>query len=323
MLPHLILSLTFLIMTDKSQTKFWTLTLFEEVEQKYKDWQTLVDHGKANYICYQMEVSPSTGKKHLQGYVVCPKKIRLGGLKKLLGSRSVHAVRSDGTPSQNRTYCSKSETAVADSFLEFGDLPDDPARGKRNDFEEFKEAVKEGLRDKRKAREAFPELIAKYPRWCYDYMSDQQDLQHEDHGEMYPWQKYLDGILEEDPDDRKVIFVYDRDGNNGKTWFCKQYVKKHDDAQLLTPSKKADMAYALREDIRVLFMNLPRTDDPKDNNYVYSFIESVKDGIVFSPKYESRMKYLNKVHVVVMMNQEPNEDLLSKDRYVIIDLMQF
>lgn len=80
------------------------------------------------------------------------------------------------------------------------------------------------------------------------------------------------------------------------------------------------MAYALQDNLRVLFLNITRTSSGDKGDYIYSFIESVKDGMVFSPKYESRMKYLGKVHVVVMMNEEPNKKLLSNDRYYVIDL---
>lgn len=121
-------------------------------------------------------------------------------------------------------------------------------------------------------------------------------------------------------DDRKVVFVVDKNGNQGKTWFAKQYVKEHEDSQYMEPGKKADMAYALRENIRVLFLNVSRSVESDKSDYLYSFIESVKDGMVFSPKYESRTKFLGKVHVVVMTNQEPNMILLTQDRYVIIEL---
>jgi hypothetical protein len=52
----------------------------------------------------------------------------------------------------------------------------------------------------------------------------------------------------------------------------------------------------------------------------YSFLEAVKDGVVQSPKYESRVRYFNKVHVVVLMNQMPEMSELSEDRYDIVPL---
>jgi hypothetical protein len=158
-----------------------------------------------------------------------------------------------------------------------------------------------------------------YPRWCYDILSDKKDIQVEDHP-LYEWQQSLADSLTEEPDDRKVTFVIDKKGNQGKTWFAKNYCKYHEDAQFMEPAKKADMAYALQDDLRVLFLNITRTTEESNRDYLYSFIESVKDGMVFSPKYESRMKYYTKVHVVVMLNTEPNTTLLSEDRYNYIYL---
>lgn len=302
-----------------SQSLFWTLTLFDYTEDDKASWRNVVAAGKAVYCCFQEEVCAKTGRAHLQGYVVFQKRIRLAGVKKALGSRTIHAVRSNGTPSQNRAYCSKEESSVQGSFEEVGQIPADPARGKRSDFDAFKEAVEEGLRCKQEARRRFPELVAKYPRWCYDYLADQEDVCVEEH-EYRPWQADLQAFLSEDPDDRRVYFVVDKEGNKGKTWFAKDYVKKNSNAQYMEPGKKADMAYALRDDVRVLFLNVTRASAGDKGDYLYSFIESVKDGMVFSPKYESRTKYLGKCHVVVMSNNEPNYELLSTDRYYVIEL---
>lgn len=302
-----------------SQSRFWTLTLFEYTQDDKDVWSKLVAKGQATYCCFQEEVCPSSNKRHLQGYIVFQKRIRLGGVKKQLGSRTVHAVRSNGTPSQNREYCSKKESAVEGSFKEFGERPPDPARGKRTDFEVFKQAVADGLRCKRKAREEFPDLTAKYPRWCYDYIADQKDILVEEHAPR-EWQLDLQSLLSEEPDDRIVFFIVDESGNQGKTWFAKSYCKEYSDAQYLEPSKKADMAYALQDELRVLFINITRSTSGEKADYLYSFIEAVKDGMVFSPKYESRTKYYGNVHVVVMMNEKPNMSLLSQDRYRVIEL---
>lgn len=302
-----------------SQGKYWCLTLNNYEEENIRQWRSAVEDPSLSYICWQQEVAPTTGTPHLQGYVAFKSNKRLSALKKLLGG-GLHAVRANGTPSQNRSYCSKEDaSSVEGSFEEFGQIPEDPRRGARSDFQGFQEAVKEGLNCKRKAREQFPELVAKYPRWCYDTLADQKDLCVEEHT-LHQWQSDLAETLQGPADDRKVIFVVDKDGGKGKTWFAKHYTKWHENAQFMEPAKKADMAYALQDDLKVLFLNVTRTTEEKNHDYLYSFVESVKDGMVFSPKYESRMKYYDKVHVVVMTNSEPNYDLLSSDRYDVIYL---
>jgi hypothetical protein len=58
----------------------------------------------------------------------------------------------------------------------------------------------------------------------------------------------------------------------------------------------------------------------QQEHFQYSFFEALKDGMVFSPKYESRMRYFKPVHIVVMMNREPDSTLLSIDRYKLVVL---
>jgi len=77
------------------------------------------------------------------------------------------------------------------------------------------------------------------------------------------------------------------------------------------------MAYAMPAVCRVLFLDCTR----KQVEYMpYTFMEECKDGMIFSSKYESCIKKYPDMHVVVLMNQEPDMDALSKDRYHIVRL---
>jgi len=301
------------------QGKHWCLTLNNYDDDDLRMWAEAVEKTpRLSYLCFQEEKAPSTGTPHLQGYASFLSNQRLTGIKKVFG-HAVHGVRANGSPSANRAYCKKKETAIAETFKEFGIRPDDPLPGKRTDLEIFKEAVENGLSSKKIARQLYPEVVAKYPRYCYDIIADASSI-HVEEKPLYEWQEELNNILKLPPDDRTVIFIVDVKGGQGKTWFAKKFVNDNDDSQYLEPAKKVDMAYALNPNIRVLFLNVTRTTDSKNQEYLYSFIESVKDGMVMSSKYESGMKYLGKVHVVVMMNTFPNMALLSDDRYKIIEL---
>jgi hypothetical protein len=46
-------------------------------------------------------------------------------------------------------------------------------------------------------------------------------------------------------------------------------------------------------------------------------LEELKNGYVFSPKYESKNKSFPTPHVVVLMNETPDRSKLSADRYSI------
>lgn len=77
--------------------------------------------------------------------------------------------------------------------------------------------------------------------------------------------------------------------------------------------RKADIAYMLDPLIRVLFIDAPRS---KQGEYIqYDFIEDVKNGYVFSPSQESRVKYLGECYVVVLMNYRLVETLLTLELF--------
>lgn len=90
---------------------------------------------KAKYYVSQHEVGEE-GTLHIQGYIIFKGNQRLAGLKKL-HSKAHWEVRK-GTHEQARAYCTKIETAVIGTMVEFGDPP---APGKRSDLIAMKETI--------------------------------------------------------------------------------------------------------------------------------------------------------------------------------------
>ena len=286
------------------QSTSWVFTLNNYTSDETNYIESLYP-SKISYLLYGRECGEE-GTPHLQGYLNLPKKLRLGGLKKLIPR--AHFEVAKGSPEQNYTYCTKEG-----DFVELGKPT---VQGKRNDLEAAKEAIRSGATMK-ELREHHSDVVAKYPRFIRDYAADQKDEPDLPNHPLLSWQSDLYEGLKLAPDDRRIFFVVDRDGNKGKTWFIKYYLSLHANSQVLAMGKQADMAYALDPDIRVLFINCTRTQAEFMN---YSFLEAVKDGLVFSSKYESRLVKLNKVHVVVMTNTEPDMNALSKDRYVVVNI---
>lgn len=67
--------------------------------------RSLVPSEQATYSCWGMETAPSTGTRHLQGYIELPNRLRIAGLRKLLPGCHIEARR--GSAEQARNYCSK------------------------------------------------------------------------------------------------------------------------------------------------------------------------------------------------------------------------
>lgn len=212
------------------------------------------------------------------------------------------------------TYCKKDG-----DYVEIGIEPVFGDQGKRNDLETFKDDVKNGMVNMDELMEKHSSVVARYSKFAEKYVRLHK-AKHE--VAAYPlrvWQSNLNATLNGPPDDRTIVFLVDMEGNSGKSWFMAYYSQMHpNDTQILLPGKKADMAHALREDIRVLFVDAPRS---KQGDYIqYDFLEEVKNGRVFSSKYESRMKTFPAPHVVVAMNEFPKMEMLSADRYTIKEI---
>lgn len=263
---------------------------------------------ECKYLVYGKEIAPTTLTPHLQGFIKFPKVYRLAALKKI--ERTIHWEPAKGSDEQASAYCKKDGL-----FHEQGSMDDN--KGKRSDLDDFKDAVKAGILDRKELRDQFSEVCAKYPRFVTEYIRDQIPDPEVEAFPLFQWQQDLYDYLKLPPDDRQIVFIVDKKGNSGKTWFARYYSQLHKNAQLMEPAKKADMAYALQDDLRVLFVNVTRQ---QQEHFQYSFFESLKDGHVFSPKYESMTRKFNKVHIVVLMNQAPNMELLSEDRYKIVEL---
>lgn len=291
----------YLIKTKMSIAKNWCFTLNNWTsEEKQSIIQLIPDQIK--YVMFSEEVAPTTGTPHLQGYLQLVKKNKMSAVSKLIPRARLETAK--GTPSQNRSYIGKSNPVQ-----EFGNSI---TTGDRSDIEALKDTVKSGVLSLKRLREEHSEVCAKYPRFVTEYISDNIPPPSLEAHPLRDWQATLNLDLNRPPEDRKVIFIVDYSGNKGKTWFAKYYCSLHENAQILDCTKKQDMAYSLNQQVRVVFVNCVR----KTTEFLqYGFLEAVKDGLVFSPKYESHMKILGPCHVVVLMNQDPDMDALSKDRY--------
>lgn len=259
------------------------------------------------YAIFGREVGAS-GTPHLQGYVSFTSQKSFTFFKKLVGDKA-HVEVAKGDEASNFTYCSKDG-----DYEEFGSRS---SSGRRSDLEDFKTAVKDGCYCKKRLTEDFTEVCAKYPRFVAEYIRLQVPVPDIPMHPLTEWQQDLNQRLIHEPDDRKVIFVVDYKGNKGKSWFAKYYMTLHDNAYLGRPGKHADMAFQLPDHMRVFFLDCTRQ---KLEYMPYTFLEELKDGMVFSSKYESCIRRYPNLHVVVLMNQDPDMSALSADRYDIITL---
>lgn len=290
------------VVSDMSRAKHWCFTL-NNYSQENVD--RIIDNAAGfDYVVFGKEVGDS-GTPHLQGFVSFPTRVRRSVCVEKIGQAHFTVARNIDNSIQ---YCKKDG-----DYFEIGVKPSGP--GSRTDLESFKVAVATGTLDMKKLRCDFSEIVAKYPKFCHDFVQDHMPKKQVTFYPLRPWQQALYDSLKHEPCPRTIFFIVDYTGNAGKSWFGHYYCFLHENAQVMLPGKKADMAYTLDPLIRVLFIDAPRS---KQGEFIqYDFLEDVKNGYIFSPKYESRVKQMGLCHVVVFMNEDPDMNKLSKDRYVI------
>lgn len=138
---------------------------------------------------------------------------------------------------------------------------------------------------------------------------------------LFDWQKDILDTVNQEPDDRSIFWYYDKEGNKGKTQLAKYICSKK--KALFVSGKASDIKCAVAKwleemgELEVCIFGFPRS---LEHFVSYEAIESIKDGIFFSGKYESGMCMFNSPHVLVFSNFAPDKTALSKDRWKIKEI---
>lgn len=133
----------------------------------------------------------------------------------------------------------------------------------------------------------------------------------------YGWQLEVIKIIKEKPDNRSIYWFYDKIGNVGKTSLCKHLVVNYNAIMLC--GKSNDMYHMLSKinDPTLICVDIPRSSNEFIN---YGAIEQIKNGLVFSGKYEGSQLVFDCPHVIVFSNEMPDLDKMSRDRWKIFNI---
>lgn len=114
-------------MPKLTQSKNWCFTDFEllDIEKIYNENKDIV-----RYMCRGLEVCPTTGRKHYQGWVQFLNKKRMGGVKRLFGSKKISVRACKGDEYSNDAYCKKDNDYKAWGLF--------ITQGARSDLEDIK-----------------------------------------------------------------------------------------------------------------------------------------------------------------------------------------
>lgn len=305
--------------TKDSQSKFWMFTINNPISDIFKNLDGI------EYMIYQLEKGNEENTLHYQGYLAFEKIKRFSQVKRLfknLLNVDIHLEQRKGSHEQAKKYCSKEDTRIKGPF-EIGDDKNLLRKKGQNKNIENLNDLKDKLKqlDIREIWETDFKTMVFHNKSLNEYSNIIrkekviEELKEEfNNSELKPWQKNVYDLVE-DQNKRQVLWIYDNEGNHGKTWLAK-YLVVNNNAFYCRGGKIQDVAHAYKGEEIVIF---DFTRDSKDY-IVYNTIESMKDNMIWSPKYDSHLKLSKCNKVVCFANFLPIVLKMSKDRWLIKEI---
>lgn len=268
------------------------------------------------YMIYQKEKCPKTGTEHYQGYAEFHKKITIPTFKDLINDPKAHCERRIGTRDEARLYCMKEETRL-EPYVEQGKW-ENGGQGSRTDLHNIIEHFEQGGTDYDFLK-AHPEEHRKHHTWIDKVkiilkQKKADDCLKEKVKDFVPNEhqvSYLNSI--DTQTTREVTWVYDKEGNTGKSYLSDYLISQG--WQCFPNSKNEHLTYAIQPEAKGFIFDFSRSLQERVN---YDIIEQVKNGRIFSSKYQSATKYFPVPKIIVMANFMPDMTKLSLDRWKII-----
>lgn len=316
-----------------SPSKRFCGTSFLLTEDESRSEDTLVlpsfDESRHKFLSFQQEICPHTGRKHVQFYVEFLDKLRYTQIK-THGPfwASAHLERCLGSVAQNIQYTKKSPSSIDGTFQMFG-LP--TADGVSNARQKGLHALGEGA--------SLETIRTEHPHFYIQSLNAiERYIQQRDAHDViaswklpeqpFAWQSEIlqsidtpRGVPLESPLDRRVTWIYDPNGNRGKSTLVKMIIKKYgSDAIVMASCSAKRVIEAMTPTQHVVMLDLPRAY--RMIHFNYTALEIVKDGLGARQMYHPGTKVWNNPHLLVFSNSLPDESQLTQDRWNIIKLDQ-
>ena len=138
------------------------------------------------------------------------------------------------------------------------------------------------------------------------------------------WQQNAINVLNEPVDKRIIYWFWESTGNVGKSYLCKYISIKY--GAIICTGKTNDIFNQVLtwrnnnpEELQCppCIIDVPRSEFCHIN---YAALEQLKNGFMYSGKYEGGKVHCLSPHIVVFANYPPNTQEMSKDRWAIFNL---
>lgn len=129
---------------------------------------------------------------------------------------------------------------------------------------------------------------------------------------------------------RQIMFVVDKRGGTGKTWFGMHLAIHHKGVRLPSSLKSAqEMIQACMATLgsspgesRFLTLDIPRSVSGNDSWIKWlSALEDIKNGHLCDPRYKWTEVFIEPPKMMVTCNRRPPQELLTGDRFDIVDML--
>ena len=301
----------------------WAFTINNyNLDEPWRKVDQLNEQKTIKHLVVGREIAPTTGTRHLQGYIEYFSCRSFNGVTRHIYSLfegNAHVEIAHSSAKENIDYCTKEDS---DPFTYKGTKKESAEGAEKASISEMAEmAAKEGTEA---CISAFgmdyyvsKNQVDKAANAVRSDMALKKLREVFEEATLKPWQHVVMKLIEMQ-EDREILFVIDGTGNQGKTWLT-QYITLTKEGQCFDSTNKKDVAYALNPEKNIFVFDMTRANEP---NMSLQILESIKNGIVFSGKYESGTKIVAGAKVVVMANSfaEKHEDQLSSDRFMILTL---
>lgn len=138
-----------------------------------------------------------------------------------------------------------------------------------------------------------------------------------------PFQQKIIETLDKKPDKRKIHWYWEEEGKMGKSYLCKWLAIKK--KVILASGKRNDVFNQVNKSMEkeiapeIILIDLPRDDADFFN---FGGLEQLKNGCIYSGKYEGDVCIFPIPHVFIFANHEPEEKRLSADRWDITEISE-
>jgi len=134
-----------------------------------------------------------------------------------------------------------------------------------------------------------------------------------------PWQNNILEYIKTNPDKRRIKWLYETTGCVGKS-FVMKYICLKNKGVIIADGKKTNILNQVLQmkltgiEPNIIIVDVPRSCFDYLN---YGCLETLKNGVAYSGKYEGGICIFEIPHIIIFANQKPDMTQWSRDRYDI------